>query len=333
MSRLLSVMLALVLIAPAFAVAERSANLVFASGTLGVNPSASISNNTSMRELTVVVGRTGFNGSSRALSIQVDQGERVRINFVYGDSDLRQDNPHIVTIEGYNIQTGEIGRKNPIETVEFTAGQVGKFRFYCSIPCLGMENLQQGFLEVNPPKLQTFIRTNASARHLEIHHPNVAHFIPHTDLLHVVAYLTDEKGSPVVGVLVDFLVGTSFGAMKVASNVTEADGSAHLLYPLVSLRQMMVVIDFGGSGIYRASNSTQVFSPDIFPGEAAETPYLSGQNTLVDPRVVGVQPYVGAILVAVIAVVVGAVWSTYAHVLSQILKIKSYCSKRDEGAG
>lgn len=328
MSRLVLMLFALILLTP-LSLAERSPYVMFASGTLVVKPSVSTSSRVSeVKVFTLAVARTGFNGSSGGINLQVNQGDRIRINFVYGDGDLRQDNPHVVTIDGYNIETGEISKKNPIETVEFTAGQVGKFRLYCSIPCLGMENLQQGMLEVSPPKLGTFIRTSLSARHLEVHHPYIDHSLAHTDLLHVIAYVMDETGSPVAGVLVDFLVSTRFGIVKVASNMTEADGSAHLLYPLAALREMKVTVSFWGSGGYMASNATELFTPVVSVGEIPETPFLSGQNSLVDLRVVGIQPHVGATLMALIALVVGSVWLTYAYVLSQILKIKRVSSKR-----
>lgn len=322
----------LLLIPPAFAAAESSLPLISVPGALAVSPSPSVSADSSeVKAFTIVVSRNGFNGSSAPLNIQVTQGDKVRIKFVYGDSDLRQDNPHVVKIEGYDIVTDEISKKYPVAIVEFTAGQVGKFRFFCSISCLGMDNLQSGTLEVNPPKLETSIRTVLEARHLEVHHPNIDHFLPHTDVLHVVAYVTSEKGRPVVGILVDFHVSTTFGLMKVASNTTEVDGSAHLLYPLSSLRKMGVTTYFKGSGAYEASNATGVFTPDISIVDPLETPYLSGQNPTIDLRVVGIEPQVGASLVAIIAVVVGSVWSTYVYVLGHVLKIKKHSSKRVRG--
>lgn len=305
--------------------------MIMASGNLVVSPASITDTGSEVKVFTIVVGRTGFNGSSGALNIQVNQGDRVRIIFVYGDGDLRQDNPHVVIIEGYNIQSDEIRKKDPTSIVEFTAGQVGEFRFYCSVPCLGMDNLQKGMLEVNRPKLATSIKTSLSANHLEVHHPNIDHFIPHTDMIHVIAYVTDENGGPVVGALVDFLFSTSFGMMKVASNVTEADGSAHLLYPLVSLRKMSVAAYFRGSGSYVGSNATSALIPDASTVEEPETPYLSGQNMLLDPRLVGVEAHVAATLIAMIAIVVGSVWVMYTYVLTRILKIKMHSSRKIGG--
>ncbi|MBI3116530.1 MAG: hypothetical protein HYZ12_04240, partial [Thaumarchaeota archaeon] len=130
---------------PAFVLAWNPQERPIISGTLAVAPSQPGNGNSSqLKVFTVVVSRLGFNGSSDSMNLQVNQGDRVRMLFVYGDNDMMHSNPHEMTIDGYNIVTDTINKKTPTTVVEFTAGQAGKFVFYCSKPCAGMENLQNG---------------------------------------------------------------------------------------------------------------------------------------------------------------------------------------------
>lgn len=296
------------------------------SGTLAVAPSQPGNEKSSqLKAFTVVVSRQGFNGSSDSMNIQVNQGDRVRMLFVYGDSDMMQSNGHEMTIDGYNIVTDTINKKDPTTLVEFTAGQAGKFVFYCSKPCVGMENLQNGTLEVKPAKVTETIKTSIAIKHLEIHHSKI--------LLHVISTLADDKRRPVEGVLVHFFVSTTFGMMKIGSNTTRSDGTAHLTHPLASVWEMKVGVHFDGNGIYQASDATTSFLPDESVAEVAATlPYVSGQNKFVDLRLIGIEPLQGAIMAIVVALIVGSVWSTYTYVLRQILKVRPVLSKREREA-
>lgn len=277
-----------------------------------------------VKEFTVVVGEPGFNGTWEILKIRVNQGDRVRINFVYGDVDLAQDNPHKITIEGYNIVTDPLSKGRPLIVVEFTAGQVGEFGFYCILACLGHENLQNGLLVVSLPEGGLYHTVAIEITHLELHTLNPDY--PQLYALHVVARLRDEESRPVVGVLVDLYVNTTFGPMKVASNATEADGTTDLLYRFTP-RATQVAAYFRGSGSYQASNITQAFTPDISITEPDTTPYMRGQNSLIDLRLIGVEPGVAATLVTVLLLTVGSVWLTYAYVLRQILRIRRHNSR------
>ncbi len=119
------------------------------SGNLKVLNLTPSSNETGVKYFTVLVSASGFNGSPNPFYLQVIQGDRIDIRFVYSDQDLSFDNPHKMLIGGYNIVTGDIDGQIPVQEVNFTASQVGSFQFYCIIPCFGMENLQQGFLVVS----------------------------------------------------------------------------------------------------------------------------------------------------------------------------------------
>lgn len=326
-NRALAMALAMFLLfQPPFVLAWNSQERSIISGTLAVAPSQPGSENSSrLKVFTVVVSRFGFNGSSDSTNLQVNQGDRVRMLFVYGDNDMMHSNGHDITIEGYNIVTDTINKKNPTTVVEFTAGQAGKFVFYCSKPCVGMENLQSGTLEVKPAKAAETVKTSIVIKHLEIHHSKI--------LLHVISTLADDKGRPVEGVLVHFFVSTTFGMMKIGSNTTQADGNAHLTHPLASVWEMAVGVHFDGNGIYQASDATASFLPDGSVSEVAATPpYVSGQNKFVDLRLIGIEPLQGAIMAIVVALIVGSVWSTYTYVLRQILKVRPVLSRREREA-
>lgn len=126
-----------------------SSQLTDISGNLTVFNLTPSSNETGVRYFTVLVSASGFNGSPNPFYLQVIQGDRVDIRFIYADQDLSFDNPHKMLIGGYNIVTGNVDRQIPVQEVNFTASQVGSFAFYCIIPCFGMENLQGGFLVVS----------------------------------------------------------------------------------------------------------------------------------------------------------------------------------------
>ncbi len=54
----------------------------------------------------VEVSRNGFNNTAGEFRLEVEQGQEVEITFVYGDSDFPENNPHIIAIPDYSLQTG-----------------------------------------------------------------------------------------------------------------------------------------------------------------------------------------------------------------------------------
>lgn len=277
---------------------------------------------------TVIVSHLGFNGSSGPLAIQATQGDNITINFVYGEGNLSFDNPHIIKIEGYNIQTRVLDKSAPMQRLSLIVGQAGRFVFHCVLPCFGMENLQNGVVEVAPSPTTVKVSTGLAIRHMELHPP--LH-------LHVIGVVTDSNNNPVRGVPVDFYLETSFGYMKIGSNVTQADGSAHLLYPLFfctaisctpSLKELNVRVSFGGGGNFKPSNGTATLVPNYPALKANETtPYLSLQTPLVDLRLIGVPPIPAYAIVLLGLVVIAGVWSVYFFVLTQIIGIRRVAKK------
>lgn len=268
-----------------------------------------------LREFTVVVSRFGFNGSSGPLTLEVLQGDTVRITFVYGDGDLPGDNPHVIMIEGYNVQTGLLSKTNPRQVVEFTAGQAGSFAFRCVIPCIGMENLQLGEVKVHAsgaglPTAIRDVRVSLQGVKGEGYE------------LSLKARLVDAKGQPIAGAIIEVYLSTTFGPLKVGSNVTGPDGSFQLTYELSPGRRAQLLLSFPGSGAYLPSSASAAFEPPQAGAIALETPYVRGQARLPDLRLVGVEPRTSAVLVALAVGVVGSVWLLFLYVIWLTIRLR-----------
>ncbi len=97
----------------------------------------------------IEVSRRGFNNTAGEYRLEVEQGHEVEINFVYGDQDFSQNNPHFIGIPDLGINTGLIDDENPEVTVRFTADKTGEFAFECTkADCVGHGNLLGGILVI-----------------------------------------------------------------------------------------------------------------------------------------------------------------------------------------
>ncbi len=289
-----------------------SGQLTDISGNLTVFSLTPSSNETGVRYFTVLVSASGFNGSSNPLYLQVAQGDRVDIRFTYADQDLSFDNPHKMLIGGYNIVTGNIDRQIPVQEVNFTAGQVGSFQFYCIIPCFGMENLQQGFLVVSASTRTAPVSTNLSQL-------NVA---ASGNVITVSVLLANKNGAPISGAIVEFSVSSDFGQVKMGQNTTGSDGTAQLSFPLSTPRAIFVTAHFAGSGQYLQSQMATSFIPPPQQTEPTlETPYVNGQAPSVDLRLAGILPVHSLIIVTVGLIVVLSVWCVFALVLKEVVGV------------
>jgi hypothetical protein len=282
------------------------------SGNLTVFNLTPTSNETGARHFTVLVSASGFNGSSNPFYLQVTQGDRVDIQFIYADQDLSFDNPHKMIIGGYNIVTGNIDKQIPVQEVNFTASQVGSFQFYCIIPCFGMENLQQGFLVVSASTRTAPVSTN-------LRQLNVAAL---GNVITASVLLANTNGAPISGAIVEFSVSSDFGQVKMGQNTTGSDGTAQLSFPLSAPRAIFVTAHFAGSGQYLQSQASTSFIPPTRQTEPTpETPYVNGQAPNVDLRLAGILPVHSLIIVTVGLIVVLSVWCVYALVLKEVVEI------------
>ncbi len=90
----------------------------------------------------VEVGRWGFNKTPGEFRLEVEAGQEVEITFFYGDDDVAENNPHIISVPDYGITTGVLDKDNPEITVRFIAKETGEVAFMCIAPgCTGHHNL------------------------------------------------------------------------------------------------------------------------------------------------------------------------------------------------
>jgi hypothetical protein len=297
------------------------------AGSMTIITGQTTGEDSGVKTFTVIVSSHGFNGSSNTLNLDVSQGDQVDITFVYSDPTVNT--AHEMAIEGYNIRTAILDQANPITKIQFVAGQVGSFLIHCIIPCVGMENLQNAWLLVKQ-STGTLIGTTLTLQ-------NGLSLALNGSLLNIIARVTDRAGNPITGLIVSFYVSTDFGMMKIGDNVTDTNGVAHLAYPLPSIRNMTVAAYFPGSGIYLSGNATASLTPSnsgtgfiSIGGETNHPP--SGEGSFFDPRLVGVPTDVGGVLAALVLIVFLCVWSTFAYVVSLVLKIKRQNSKKNGGS-
>jgi len=298
-----------------------SSELTNTPGNLAVFNLTPSNNATGVKDFTVIVSASGFNGTATALNLPVNQGDQVTIRFVYGDQSLSFDNPHKMRIGGYNIVTGNIDRLIPVQIVNFTASQVGRFQFICIIPCYGMENLQAGFIIVSASSRQAPVATNLS--HLNVEASG--------NIVTLSVVLANQKGAPISGAIVEFYVSTDFGPVKMGQNTTASDGTAQLAFSMTTPREIFVTAGFAGSGQYLQSQTGTSFTPP--PGQVEATqgaPWVNGQAPSVDLRLAGIEPVHSIIIVTVGLIVILSVWSVYALVLKEVGAVRRAGRKREE---
>ena len=280
---------------------------------------------------TLMISSQGFNGSSNTLNVAVSQGDQVSITFVYNDPTVYT--AHQIAIEGYNLQTAIIDQANPTSRLQFVAGQAGTFQIHCIIPCVGMENLQNAWLVVKQAAGRIVRTTLTLQTTLTVQ--TLQNLGPTGSSLGIIARVTDSAGNPITGLIVSFYVSTDFGMMEIGNNVTDKNGVASYDYPLASIRNMTVEAYFPGSGIYQSGNATTYLAPSnpgaVFVSIGGEQNHPVGEGGFFDLRLVGVPTEVSVVLAAIVLVAIICVWSTFAYVVSLVLKIRQHNSKKNRG--
>ncbi len=118
------------------------------SGSAQSSTTATAAGGTGAKSFTIYVSRFGFNWTSGKLDSNVQQGNSVSIKFVWNDTDLTADSPHQLEVQGYGAVSAAIGQLNPVSVVQSTADKTGTSQINRIIPCVGMANLQNGWLVV-----------------------------------------------------------------------------------------------------------------------------------------------------------------------------------------
>jgi hypothetical protein len=83
------------------------------------------------KSFVIMITAKGFNDNA---TIVVNQGDKVSITFIMDQSqigDTKPSNHHVITIDGYNINSEDLNPTHPTATVTFTASQLGTFFIYC----------------------------------------------------------------------------------------------------------------------------------------------------------------------------------------------------------
>ena len=273
------------------------------------------------REFTIIVSRHGFNGTVGTFSFTVEQGDLVRITFVYGDTDLQVDNPHAIAFDGYGIETASLGKTNPTVTVQFVADAPGSFKFYCYIPCLGMENLL-GIMIVTPSQ-GSRIATTLS---LAVSNTNTNYFL-------VSVTVNDMNGKALENAPVKFYENTTFGPVFLKSVPTDSRGTAVLNYTATRTGNIKIIAQNPGSTQYANSSKSVYITVVSLPNETQRGIHLGmGQMNRPSSPFYGISyPQNLAMLavpqtmniatVAIAGVIVLSVWSTYAYIGRQIIAL------------
>ncbi len=252
----------------------------------------------SAQNISISVGRDGFNHVSNYV-VEVEVGQEVTINFTYADEDLPSDNPHEIRLAGpgLDLPSVALNRDHPTASITFIPTKTGTINFYCVIPCIGMENLAGGKINVVAPK------GTGAATLLTLD------LTPQDDgTVLARATLTDSKGSPAAGEPIVFKQQTSVGGeLELGSIVTADDGSAEVSIPVVAGQTLQVSAEFdGGNGI----GFTQIAATFTVPGIPDAHPL--GAMSSVNPPLA---------LVLLLLIVLGGVWTTYSTVVYQVFRI------------
>jgi hypothetical protein len=252
------------------------------------------------QRLRVVVSERGFDPAV----VEVTEGELVELTLVYGDDRNKDDNPHIIVIEGLGIESPVISLANPEAAVRFTAERSGRLRFKCVAYCHGHDRLQGGFITVRPA-LAAGTASAAAARVELVAAPPEA---PGA-MAALRAQLSAADGQPVEGVLIRFdqqatLVRTGWTA--VGRVRTDERGVARLEFrPFGDALRVPVRAVFEGNVRYQ-------------PAEARAALDLPGLASWWKPPAEVRIPIVG---VSLLWAVLAGVWLTFAYTLYQVVTL------------
>lgn len=251
----------------------------------------------------VEVSKNGFNNTSEELRLEVQEGQEVEITFVYAD-DASNDNPHIIYIGGYKIQTEILSKDNPEITVKFTANKTGEFPITCIMECAGHHNLQGGKLVVLPAaESEPGIKSTVT---LALNAPDQAET---GQSLTLTAIVKNDLDEPFAGAQVNFFVETDFfvkGLIEIGEGITDEQGLAKIEYTPDQAGVLRVVARYtAGSGLE--------------PVETEKEVNITGSGRSFYQSRIGIQ-FPHSLLIWMISIVITlfAVWGTFLYVLYQV---------------
>jgi len=258
----------------------------------------------------VEVSKDGFNNSPEELRLEVVQGQEVKITFVYAEPDGSEDNPHIIYIGGYKVQTDTLNQENSEVTVKFTANKTGEFPITCIFECVGHHRLQNGKLVVLPEAEGSPAESEmTSAVTLTMDAPDQAET---GQPLTLVAHVKDEHNENIEGAQVNFFIESDFfvkSLMEIGEMATD--------------RQGLAKIDFtpNQAGILRVVARYEA-GKNPGPVEIEREINIVGADKSFYKTLVGIQfPKGFLIWMAAIAVLIIGIWGTFLYVLTQVFYI------------
>jgi len=260
--------------------------------------------------ITVTIDDAGFNGKPGDFTIEVDQGQLVELTFVWAHKGYPNEE-HVMVLEGYKLEWGQIDSQNRQATLKFIADKPGTFTFKCDLKCDLHDYLQSGRLKVKSGGASGATTAARTATKLTL---EPSSWTTKGQSVSLMAVLKDDKGAAVAKAPVQFFVDAEFigtkGKMEIGVTKTDANGVAFLDYrPTLDLPKHAITAQFEGMGIFADSAMSIELKES---GPPSSTAYHLESMGLDDIR--GAAPFV---LVGVVL----AVWGTYTFVLSQVFGI------------
>lgn len=287
---------------------------------------------------TIYVNYLGFNDTSTRLTLQVNQGDTVTINFVWNGT-VGLDTSHQLEVQGYAVISAVIDQGSPVSVIQFTASKSGTFQINCIIPCLGMEEMQNAWLVVKP--IQASSTTGAStasgnstssvtqsSSDNALESSTVATYQSLALSLHdggliATVDLMNSTDNAVPGASVTFTVMTDFGLMLLGSNITNSKGVANFTTNILPGGWTGFYTYFAGSGNLNASSAgVDLNAAALDPPPNSASPFVSGQVGTMDLRLVGTQPIQAQVIDYTFLAVLTCVYLLFAIVLIKVSHIR-----------
>ncbi len=245
-------------------------------------------------------------GNKWAYTIEVEQGARVELTFVWSHQSYLRDE-HIMVLKDYNLEWDKISSGNREATLQFIADKPGAFNFKCDLECEIHDFMQQGTLEV---------KRGGGAAAFSPTLLKVSSSVPSTagEAITLMAVLKDAtSGDPVPKAEIHFYIDAEFagahGKMQIGKAKSDSNGIAFFDFqPTLSVPQYRITAHFAGAGIYDESENTVTIVETGVP-PAAYT---------VDPEnLPGVRFWAPPVLAGILA----GIWLAFAYVLFQVYGI------------
>jgi len=297
---------------------------------------------------TLYINQYGINDSSGNVNMTATQGDTVVITFIWNDSEVAY-NSHQMRVEGYDVTSTVVSAYSTTSTVTFVADIAGTFQVHCIIPCLGMANMQDGWLNVAPSGQSSSTTSTSSsatsstsssassgsststtssvststATHTTATPTNTTLNVLSSSITNGVLFakvsLVDSNGNPVVDVQLQFSLQTDFGKVSLGSNQTLANGTTSFTYTMPSVWEGPLYISFSGTKAYSPSYATANISARATT--TSGPPYVNGQEQSPDLRLIGVPPLTAGVVVGLFLTVLVCVYGVMIFVLVRVVRI------------